>query len=102
MKKCNESFDFLALTNTLDKCKDVDEGAEKQAKRFWLRAKLYANIYGFPNDKSRIEEAFFWIYNAPIKDWENMIEALRYSYLTEDAENKGLLQRAKELFAFLS
>lgn len=74
---------------------------ENKRKRFWLRARLY-DIYGFPEDKTIIEEAFFWIYNAPLEEWENMVKALEWSYTNNDPENLGLLERGKELYAFLS
>ena len=96
MKKCNESFDFLALTNTLDKCKDVDEGAEKLAKRFWLRNELY-EYYG-ASYMNELEEAFKWIYNAPIYYWEGMLRCLTYH------DNKTYpkpLEDAKKLFGLL-
>ncbi len=74
---------------------------ENKRKRFWLRARLY-DIYGFPEDKTIIEEAFFWIYNTPLEEWENMVKALEWSYTNNDPENLGLLERGKELYAFLS
>lgn len=74
---------------------------ENKRKRFWLRARLY-DIYGFPEDKTIIEEAFFWIYNAPVEEWENMVKALEWSYTNNDPGYLGLLERGKELYAFLS
>lgn len=74
----------------------------KLEKRFWLRAQLY-NLCGFPKDKTIVEKAFFWIYNAPLKGLENMIKALEWSCeRNNDPENLGLLKRGKELYSFLS
>lgn len=73
---------------------------EKLAKRFWLRAQLY-NLCGFPKDKTIVEKAFFWIYNAPLKEWDNMIKALEWSCENNDPENLGLIERGKELYGFL-
>ena len=78
-----------------------EDDKEKLAKRFWLRARLY-DIYGFPEDKTIIEEAFSWIYYNPLEEWENMVKALEWSYTNNDPGNLGLLERGKELYAFLS
>lgn len=91
--------DLLPETREIGECTETD--SEKLAKRFWLRSKLY-NEYGALY-KEEIEKAFYWIYNAPLKDWENMLESLTLSYEHEIHENNGLhLKKAKELFAFLS
>lgn len=83
----------------IGECTETD--SEKLAKRFWLRSKLY-NEYGALY-KEEMEKAFYWIYNAPLKDWEKMLESLTLSYEHEIHENNGLhLKKAKELFAFLS
>lgn len=77
------------------------EESKKLAKRFWLRKKLY-DEYG-ASYKEEMQNAFEWIYNAPLKDWENMLESLKLSYGHGIHETKGLqLKKAKELFAFLS
>lgn len=91
--------DLLPETREIGECTETD--SEKLAKRFWLRSKLY-NEYGALY-KEEMEKAFYWIYNAPLKDWENMLESLTLSYEHEIHENNGLhLKKAKELFAFLS
>lgn len=92
--------DLLPEPKKTGECTEVDPA--KLAKRFWLRAKLYS-LCGFPQkDKTIVEEAFFWIYNAPLKEWENMIKALEWSCeRNNDPENLGLLRRGKELYSFL-
>ena len=90
--------DLLPEPKKTGECTEADPA--KLEKRFWLRSKLY-NEYG-ASYKEEMEEAFLWIYNAPLKDWENMLEALRLSYEYGMHETKGLqLRKAKELFAFL-
>lgn len=92
--------DILPEPKKTGECTEADPA--KLAKRFWLRAKLY-NLCGFPQkDKTIVEEAFSWIYNAPLKEWDNMITALEWSYENNDPKNLGLLERGKELYAFLS
>ena len=92
--------DLLPEPKKTGECTKADPA--KLAKRFWLRAKLY-NLCGFPQkDKTIVEEAFSWIYNVPLKDWDNMITALEWSYENNDPKNLGLLERGKELYAFLS
>lgn len=93
--------DLLPEPKKTGECTEADPA--KLAKRFWLRAKLY-DLCGFPQkDKTIVEEAFFWIYNAPLKEWDNMITALDWSCdSNNDPENLGLLKRGKELYGFLS
>lgn len=92
--------DLLPEPKKTGECTEADPA--KLAKRFWLRAKLY-DLCGFPQkDKTIVEEAFFWIYNAPLKEWDNMIKALEWSYANNDPKNLGLLERGKELYGFLS
>lgn len=92
--------DLLPEPKEIGECTKADP--EKLEKRFWLRARLY-NLCGFPKDKTIVEKAFFWIYNAPLKEWENMIKALEWSCeRNNDPENLGLLKRGKELYSFLS
>ena len=92
--------DLLPEPKKTGECTEADPA--KLAKRFWLRAKLYS-LCGFPQkDKTIVEEAFFWIYNAPLKEWDNMIKALEWSYANNDPKNLGLLERGKELSGFLS
>lgn len=75
---------------------------KKQQKRFWLRSNLY-RLYGFPSNKTSIEKAFQWIYNAPPEDWENMLKALEWSVSANtDPNNLELLDRGRELYDFLS
>ena len=91
--------DLLPETREIGECTETD--SEKLAKRFWLRSKLYSE-YGALY-KEEMEKAFYWIYNAPLKDWENMLESLALTYEHEIHENNGLhLKKAKKLFAFLS
>lgn len=91
--------DLLPEPKKTGECTEADPA--KLAKRFWLRARLY-DIYGFPEDKTIIEEAFFWIYNAPLEEWENMVKTLEWSYTNNATGNLGLIERGKELYAFLS
>lgn len=93
--------DLLPEPKKTGECTEADPA--KLAKRFWLRAKLY-DLCGFPQkDKTIVEEAFFWIYNAPLKEWDNMITALDWACdSNNDPENLGLLKRGKELYGFLS
>ena len=91
--------DLLPEPKEIGECTEADP--EKLAKRFWLRARLY-NLCGFPKDKTIVEKAFFWIYNAPLKEWDNMIKALEWSCENNDPENLGLIERGKELYGFLS
>ena len=96
MKKFNEAFDFAALEILLN-YKGIDEEKAKQVKRFWLREELY-NYYEASHTKE-MEEAFEWIYNAPLIDWEGMLLCIKYP------DNKTFpkpLEDAKKLFAFLS
>lgn len=96
MKKFNEAFDFAALEILLNS-KGIDEEKAKQVKRFWLREELY-NYYEASHTKE-MEEAFEWIYNAPLIDWECMLLCIKYP------DNKTFpkpLEDAKKLFAFLS
>lgn len=90
--------DLLPEPKEIGECTEADP--EKLAKRFWLRARLY-NLCGFPKDKTIVEKAFFWIYNAPLKEWDNMIKALEWSCENNDPENLGLIERGKELYGFL-
>lgn len=91
--------DLLPEPKKTGECTEADPA--KLAKRFWLRAQLY-NLCGFPKDKTIVEEAFFWIYNAPLKEWDNMIKALDWSReRNNDPGNLGLLERGKELYGFL-
>lgn len=91
--------DLLPEPKKTGECTETDP--EKLAKRFWLRSKIY-NEYGALY-KEEMEKAFYWIYNAPLKDWENMLESLTLSYEYKIHESNGLhLRKAKELFAFLS
>jgi hypothetical protein len=96
MKKYNEAFDFFVLEILLN-YKGIDEEKAKQVKRFWLREELY-NYYGASHTKE-MEEAFEWIYNASLIDWEGMLLCIKYP------DNKTFpkpLEDAKKLFAFLS
>lgn len=90
--------DLLPEPKEIGECTEADP--EKLAKRFWLRARLY-NLCGFPKDKTIVEKAFFWIYNAPLKEWDNMIKALEWSCENNDPGNLGLIERGKELYGFL-
>jgi hypothetical protein len=91
--------DLTPETREIGEC--TVEESKKLAKRFWLRKKLY-DEYG-ASYKEEMQNAFEWIYNAPLKDWENMLESLKLSYGHGIHETKGLqLKKAKELFAFLS
>lgn len=90
--------DLLPEPKEIGECTEADP--EKLAKRFWLRARLY-NLCGFPKDKTIVEKAFFWIYNAPLKEWDNMIKALEWSCENKDPGNLGLIERGKELYGFL-
>ena len=57
--------------------------------------------YAWHHDE--MEEAFQWIYDAPTKDWRNMLECLRQADFIKDDELKGTLtERGKQLFDFLS
>lgn len=87
--------DLLPETKELGDCEDADPN--KLAKRFWLRTELY-KYYGAPHIKE-MEEAFFWIYNAPLEDWENMLLCITHP------DNKTFpkpLEDAKKLFDLLS
>lgn len=91
--------DLLPEPKKTGECTEADPA--KLAKRFWLRKKLYVE-YG-ASQPEKLEELFFWIYNAPLKDWENMVEVLSMSYVKENGHITGPhLEKAKELFAFLS
>ena len=101
MKKDNENFVISTFAEALSKCKEIDGEEEKKQKRFWLRKKLYVEYSASQPEK--MEELFSWIYNAPLKDWENMVEVLSMSYIEENGHTTGPnLEKAKELFAFLS
>lgn len=92
--------DLLPEPKQTGECTEIDPA--KLDKRFWLRSNLL-RVYGNPYDKTNIEEAFLWIYDAPLKKWENMIKALELSRdLGGDPGNLGLLKRGKELYDFLS
>lgn len=87
--------DLLPETKELGDCEDADPN--KLAKRFWLRTELY-KYYGAPHIKE-MEEAFFWIYNAPLEDWENMLLCITHP------DNKTFpkpLEDAKKLFDLLT
>lgn len=64
---------------TLATDEELKENKEKQAKRFWLRMELYKIYYVW--HKEEMEEAFLWVFNAPLDDWENMIECFREALL---------------------
>ena len=86
---------------TLVTDEELKENKEKQAKRFWLRMELYKMYYAW--HKEEMEEAFLWVFNAPLDDWENMIKCFREALLKKDKDLKGtLLERSKQLFSFLS
>lgn len=95
MKKYNETFDFAALEILLNS-KGIDEEKAKLVKRFWLRFELYS-YFGKSHIKE-MEEAYQWIYNAPLIDWEGMLLCLTYP------DNKTFpkpLEDAKKLFGLL-
>lgn len=97
MKKYKEAFDFVVLDKTLHACEYVDKEKAKEVKRFWLRYELYT-YYGAEYTKE-LEEAFQWIYNAPLIDWEGMLACIQYP------DNKTFpkpLEDAKKLFGLLS
>ena len=80
---------------------DYSDEKEKQSSRFWLRMELYKMHYAWHRDE--MEEAFQWIYDAPLKDWKNMVECLRQADLIKDDHLEGtFLERGKQLFSFLS
>lgn len=94
-------FKWCYLENLLPEPKEIGECTEadpaKLAKRFWLRKELY-EYYGASHIED-MEEAFNWIYNAPLKDWENMLLCITYP------DNKTFpkpLEDAKKLFDLLS
>ncbi len=88
--------DLLPDTKYLKPYKREDPA--KLEKRFWLRSEIY-RLCGFPDEKAVVEEIFLWIYDAPIKDWENMLKALDWSCIANG--DPKTLQRAKELYNFL-
>lgn len=93
------------LEDLLPEPKEIGEctkaNPEKLEKRFWLRMELYKMYYAWHHDE--MEEAFQWIYDAPTKDWRNMLECLRQADFIKDDNLKGTLtERGKQLFDFLS
>lgn len=97
MKKYYENFDFIALDRTLKECKDIDEEKAKKVKRFWLREELYRYYGALHIDE--LEEAFQWIYNAPLVDWEGMLQCIIHP---DNETFPKPLEDAKKLFRFLS
>lgn len=94
-------FKWCYLEDLLPEPKEIGERTEadpaKLAKRFWLRKELY-KYYGASHIED-MEEAFNWIYNAPLKDWENMLLCITHP------DNKTFpkpLKDAKKLFDLLS
>lgn len=94
-------FKWCYLEDLLPEPKEIGERTEadpaKLAKRFWLRKELY-EYYGASHIED-MEEAFNWIYNAPLKDWENMLLCITYP------DNKTFpkpLEDVKKLFGLLS
>ena len=75
--------DLLPETREIGECTETD--SEKLAKRFWLRSKLY-NEYGALY-KEEMEKAFYWIYNAPLKDWENVSGSAFIPCIIEKSSN---------------
>lgn len=96
MKKDNEKIDFMSLANALAKCKEVSEQEAKKTKRFKLRFELYS-YFGASHIKE-MEEAFQWIYNAPLIDWERMLQCITYP---DNKEFPKPLEDAKKLFGLL-
>lgn len=101
MNKDIGEIDFIALANTWENHKESNGQDDKKEKRFWLRQELYM-IYG-ASHIGEMEETFSWIYNAPLKDWKNMVLTLRMTYPQVCTQfSLPNLEKAKELFAFLS
>lgn len=101
MNKDIGEIDFMALANTWENRKEANGQDDKKEKRFWLRMELYKMYYAWHRDE--MEEAFQWIYNAPLKDWGNMVECLRQAIRIDDVKLEGTpLERGKQLFGFLS
>lgn len=97
----NEEIDVFTLIKGANACGEVKMQEEKKKKRFWLRMELYKMYYAWHRDE--MEEAFQWIYDAPIGNWGNMLECLRQAMLINDDVLKGTpLERGKQLFSFLS
>lgn len=91
--------DLLPEPRQTGECTEADPA--KLEFRFALRKKLYEE-YG-ESQKEEMEKAFSWIYNSPLRDWNNMVYAISKSYINENGHTTGPhLEKAKELFDFLS
>ncbi len=92
MKKINEITDFLALSNDLKACEDADASVAWKVKCCWLQFELRKH-YGSDHE-SEMEEAYKWIHNKPVAEWNVMLECLTHS-------GCQTLEEAKDLYSSL-